>query len=261
MKNLIDIIWGTMRIQMKNSFARPMFQFCLIVAPITNTILLYYMFKNSQMDNFMTYVVVGAGLFSIWVCICFSSIGDINRERWYGTLSIIFSAPAGFNLIILGKIIGNTVLSLVSFGITILTAILLFHAKLVIANIFMLFISLLIGLCAFIVFSQIFAYLLTLSRKTTLYMNCLDIPISLICGFVIPIELLPGWVWPLAYLLPPTWVVKLVRGSFDTGLTTNVFLEYLAILVGQIIIYTILCHLLYKIIERRVKINASLEMV
>ncbi len=261
MRNLVDIIWGTMRIQMKNSFARPMFQFCLIVNPIAYTILLYYMFKNSQMDNFMTYVVIGAGLTSLWVCICFSSIGDINRERWYGTLSIIFSAPAGFNLIILGKIIGNTVLSLVSFVITLLTAILLFHAKLVITNIFMLMIALLLGLCAFIVFSQIFAYLLTLSRKTTLYMNCLDIPISLICGFVIPIELLPGWVQPLAYLLPPTWVVKLIRGSFDAGLTRNEFIKYFVILVGQIIIYAILCHLLYKVIERRVKINASLEMM
>ena len=261
MRNILDIIGGTMRIQMKNSFARPMFQFCLIVAPITNTILLYYMFKNSQMDNFMTYVVVGAGLSSLWACICFSSIGDINRERWYGTLSLIFTAPAGFNLIILGKIIGNTILSLISFGITVLTAILLFDAKLVITNIVLLIVALLIGLCAFIVFSQIFAYLLTLSRKTTLYMNCLDIPISLICGFVIPIELLPGWILPLAYILPPTWVVKLIRGSFDAGLTSNEFIKYFVILVGQIIIYAILCHLLYKVIERRVKINASLEMV
>lgn len=34
MKNIVSIIWGTMMIQMKNSFIRPMYRFCLIVNPI-----------------------------------------------------------------------------------------------------------------------------------------------------------------------------------------------------------------------------------
>lgn len=261
MINLIYIIWGTMKIQMQNSFVRPMFKFCLIIGPIANTILLYYMFRNSQMDNFITYVIVGAGLSSLWECICFSSIGDINRERWSGTLSLIFSAPVGFNLIILGKIIGNTVLSLVSFLITILTALLLFGETLVIHNIWVLLASLLISLCAFIIISQVFAYLLTLSRKTTLYMNCLCIPIALVCGFVVPVESLPSWVHPLSYVLPPTWVVRLIRGSFDTGISSNEYFRYFAILTAQIIIYAILCQMLFKIIDRSIKIKASLELM
>ena len=111
MKQLI-VIWDTLRLQMKNSFIRPMYRFCLIAAPIVQTILLYEMYKNSGQDNFTTYVMLGGGLMGLWSCICFSSAGDINRERYMGTLSLIFVTPANFSTIIFGKVLGNTVLSL-----------------------------------------------------------------------------------------------------------------------------------------------------
>jgi len=261
MKKIVSIILGTMKIQMKNSFVRPMYRFCLIVNPISNTILLYYMFRNSQMSDFMTYVILGAGLSSLWECICFSSVGDINRERWYGTLPAIFCAPAGFNLIILGKIIGNTVLSLISLGITVLTAGILFGAGIRIANLSGFLLAFLLSICTFVVISQVFAYLLTLSRKTILFMNCLSIPIALVCGFVIPVELLPNWIFPLSYSLPMTWAVKLIRGTFDVNFTENEYLFCLAILMIEILIYTIIFCLLYRIIDRKVKIKASLELM
>jgi len=261
MKNIVSIIWGTMMIQMKNSFIRPMYRFCLIVNPIANTILLYYMFRNSSMSDFMTYVILGAGLSSLWECICFSSVGDINRERWYGTLPVIFCAPAGFNLIVLGKIIGNTVLSLASLAITILTAKILFGASIHITNVPGFLLAFLLAVCTFVVISQVFAYLLTLSRKTTLYMNCMSIPIALVCGFVIPVEMLPKWIFPLSYSLPMTWAVKLIRGTFDANFTGKEYLHCLMVLMIEVIIFTAVFQMLYKIIERQVKIHASLELM
>ena len=38
---------------------------------------------------------------SLWSCICFSSAGDINRERFSVTLALIFAAPAGFPAIMI----------------------------------------------------------------------------------------------------------------------------------------------------------------
>lgn len=261
MKNIGSIVLGTMKIQMKNSFVRPMYRFCLLINPIINTILLYYMFRNSQMNDFMTYVIVGAGLSSLWDCICFSSIGDINRERWSGTLPMIFCAPCGFNLIILGKIIGNTVLSMISLVITVLTAKILFGAGIHITNVFGFLLAFILAVCAFIVISQVFAYLLTLSRKTTLYMNCLSVPIALVCGFVLPVELLPKWVHPLAYSLPMTWAVKLIRGTFDVNFTEEEYLFCFIILMIEVLIFIIALQLLYRIIEHQVKIKASLELM
>ncbi|MDF2544630.1 MAG: type transporter [Herbinix sp.] len=256
----IRVIWETMRLQMKNSFVRPMFRFCMIASPIVNTILIYEMFRNSGQVNFSTYVIMGAGLMSLWSCICFSSAGDINRERWTGTLSIIFSAPAKFQTIILGKILGNTILSMMTLVITMVTAKLLFHVSLRVESWGYLLVSILATIVCFVIVSIVIAYLLTLSRKTTLYMNCIEIPIELICGFVFPIEVLPDWVLPISYMLPPTWAIKLLRMSVAGITNANDYVRTFEILAGLIVLYTILAGVLYKIIDKQVRIRASLEV-
>lgn len=78
---MIRVIISTMFVQMKQSFARPMFRFCLIANPILNTILLYEMYRDSGETNYMAYAVLGAGLMGLWGCICFSSAGGVCDDR------------------------------------------------------------------------------------------------------------------------------------------------------------------------------------
>lgn len=255
-----SVLISTMVLQMKQSFARPMFRFCLIANPILNTILLYEMYRNSGEQNFLAYVVLGAGLMAVWGCICFSSAGDINRERYSGTLSLIFAAPAGFPSIILGKIIGNTILSLASIGISLVTAVILFRVPLYLGSPFYFLIALTATILAFIVISSVIACLLTLSRKTTLYMNCIEIPVILICGFVYPIEALPGWLRPVSYIFSPSWAVELLRMSVWGVEDSVLFWKKLLILLLLSGIYTIVSLILFRSIDRQVRINASLEV-
>lgn len=255
----IRVLWGTMILQMKNSFVRPMFRFCLFANPVVNTILLYQMFVNSQHENFMAYVILGSGLMGIWSCICFSSAGDINRERWSGTLSIIYTTPADFRFIIIGKILGNTVLSLATFGISFLTAKILFKAHFLLVSSWQFIIGFVGMIVCFALISIFLAYLLTLSRKTTLYMNLIEIPIILICGFVFPIDILPNWVQKISYALPPTWGVKLLRMSI-IGEQTSIFYETLLKLAFISAIYVLIIALLYRIIDNQVRIKGTLEM-
>ena len=255
----IRVIWDTLRLQMKNSFARPMFRFCLIVNPIASTVIIYEMFRNSGQDNFGTYVILGAGLMAIWSCICFSSAGDINRERWSGTLSMIFVAPAGFQLIIFGKILGNTLLSLLTLFISYITAKLLYGVDIIVDHPLYTVIAIVCAITCFIVFSTLIAYLLTLSRKTQLYMNLIEIPIILLCGFAFPVSFLPQWVHPISYILPPTWAVRLLRLSIHWT-TANEFLHTFIILVLVTAFYGIVTALLFKTIDKQVRRKATLEV-
>lgn len=258
MKNL-RVIWDTLRLQMKNSFARPMFKFCLIVNPIANTVLIYEMFRNSGQANFGTYVILGAGLMALWGCICFSSAGDINRERWYGTLSQIFIAPAGFQLIIFGKILGNTLFSLLTLLLSFVTAKMLFGVDIAVARPFYTLFALVCAVVCFIVFSTLIAYLLTLSRKTQLYMNLIEVPIILACGFVFPIEFLPAWVRPISYAMPPTWAVKLLRLSVETAGGTE-FWRVFGVCAAVTLGYGIAAALLFRVIDRQIRKSAALEL-
>lgn len=250
----------TMLLQMKKSLIRPMYRFCLFANPIVNTILLYEMFLNSGREDFGTYVFLGAGFMGLWACICFSSAGDINRERWEGTLSLIFVAPAGFHWIITGKILGNTLLSLLSMVISFLTAKILFGITISIPHPFLFVVAMLVVIITFSILSELLAYLFTLSRKTTLYMNCIEIPIIFVCGFVVPHDALPEWIQMVGQCLPPTWAVKVLRMSLETNVQMGTFTSNLMTVIGINLIYLLGIFCLVKKIERQVRINASLEV-
>ena len=50
--------------------------------------------------------------------ILWSSATDIDRERWMGTFELLLIAPVRFPTILLGKILGNTALGILSAALT-----------------------------------------------------------------------------------------------------------------------------------------------
>jgi len=278
-KSYMQIIISTMQLQMKQSFARPMFRFCLICNPIVNTIFLYEMFLQRGMDAFLNYVVLGAGLMGIWGCICFSSVGDINRERWSGTLPLIYVAPGGFGLIIFGKVLGNTLMSMLTFVLSYVTAGVLSGQWLVIPHVGYFCLSLFLTIACFVVVSLCFAYIMMLSRKTELYMNLIEIPLVFICGFTFPTEILPMWAQNISNALAPTWAVRLLRLSFYRegeplansfigiekyigfeNAFSALYLEYMGILLIELAILVVFTIGLYHWMDKRIRIRATLEV-
>jgi len=256
--NSSSVLLTSMQVQLQQTFVRPMFKFVLFVSPFLVTIILGEMYRYSTADNFVAYVVLGSGLWNLWTCIAFSSAGDINRERFSNTLSVIFSAPADFRLILLGKILGNTLLAICSFSLSVIFATILYRNPIIVNNWLILTISLVLTIIAFIIMSIFMAYLLTLSRKTTIYMNCLEIPFALIWGFVFPIENLPQFAQYIAWVFPPTWAIRLLRYSATE--TEYGFWENFIPLAITMIIFTILAMLLYKVIFKQTKILGTLDM-
>ncbi|MCL2854450.1 MAG: ABC transporter permease [Defluviitaleaceae bacterium] len=253
-----SVIWTSMTLQMKQTFARNMFKFTLFVGPLLTTIVLGEMFRFSGADSFVAYVVLGSGIWSLWNSIAFSSAGDINRERFTNTLSIIFSTPADFRKILLGKIFGNTILSMGSFFLSVFFAIILYRPTIYVANWGLLFVALILTIAAFIIMSIFIAYLLTLSRKTTIWMNCLEVPFALLCGFVFPIENLPQVVQYFSWAFPPTWAVRLLRYPVtETGYT---FTEALIPLLITMAVFALLAGFLYKAIFKQAKVLGTLDM-
>lgn len=255
-----SVLLSTMVLQMKQSFARPMYQFCLIVSPILNTVLLYEMFRNSGNANFASYVILGSGLMSLWSCICFSSAGDINRERSSGTLALIFAVPARFSSIILGKILGNTLLSLASIVISIVTALVIYHAPFSLSSPAYFLIALIGMIGSFVVISSVIACLLTLSRRTSLYMNCIEIPFILLCGMSFPIDVLPSCLQAISRCLAPTWAIELLRMTVQGITDPALFWRNFAIMTILSVAFALFSAWLYKVIDRAVRINATLEV-
>jgi len=253
-----SIILTSLGLQMKQTFARPMFKYTMIVGPLLYTIILGEIFRNASAASFVAYVVLGSGLLNLWNSIAFSSAGDINRERFSNTLSIIFTAPADFRLILLGKIIGNTILSLGAFFLSVFFAIAIYRPEINVHSWHLLSLSLILALVAFIVVSIFIAYLLTLSKKTELWMNCLTYPFAIVFGFLFPIENLPQAIQYISWIFPPTWAVRLMRYSVVD--TSYAFTDALIPLLITTAIFVALAGLLYRAIFRQAKVNGTLDM-
>lgn len=258
-ESICKVIASTMFLQMKNSFARPMFRFCLLCNPVMNTIFLYLLYSGRGIDSFLNYVILGAGLMGIWGCICFSSVGDINRERYSATLCLIYNSPTGFGTVILGKILGNTFLSLFTFVLSFITSFVLSGKILYIAYPLHFLLAFVVMIVCFTVISVGTAYAMMLSRKTELYMNLIELPVVFLCGFTFPIEVLPQWVQNISNLLAPTWAVRLLRSS-ASGSGMDMYYKGMGIEMIEIIACIVITVILFGFVDKRVRIKATLEV-
>lgn len=253
-------IWKSCTIQMNQSFSRATFRFCVVVQPIIYAIIVYMMFRNSGIENFTAYVILGTGILTLWSTICFSSAGDIERERYMGTLQVISAVPTSFKTIILGKVLGNTLLGLSSMVITFTFVWLVFKEGLTITHPFYFLLALFIAILSFMAISMLLAAVFTLSRNSRALMNCLEYPVFILCGVLFPIEVLPIWVRPLSYILSPTWAVKLLRGS-SLGISDwRVFYTELSMLLLITITYSLAAYFLFDKIDSETRIHATLEV-
>lgn len=252
------IILSSCGIQMKQSFARATFRFCVLAQPILYAIITYMMFRDSGQENFIAYVVLGTGLLSLWSSICFSSAGDIERERYMGTLEIITSTPAKFEVIMFGKIIGNTIWGIFSMIITFIFVTITFRVPVKIENPVIFFIIFILSMLSFIAISMLMAAFFTLSRNSRALMNCLEYPVFILCGIMFPINILPLWTRPISYILSPTWAVELLRSSVLGIKDINQFYTKTLILISITIIYFTAALKLFKKIDVETRIKATL---
>lgn len=245
--------------QFRTSIGRPMFRFCVIAQPIIFGLLLGMIYlERSEMD-FTIYAVFGSGLSTFWSSICFSSASDIHRERWYGTLETIYAAPAGFKWIVLGKIIGNSVWGFLSICLSFSVVSLVFQKRIMVDNILWLIIGLSVMTLSLVAIGYLFAALFTLSRNARVLMNFMEFPIYILCGILFPIEQLPALLRTVAYVLSPTWAVKIIHYAVWGG-TWNEVLPYILGLLLLTVVYAMLSLIMFKKIDVKCRVEATLEV-
>ena len=261
MHRSIKVIISSCRLQIKQSFSRSMFKFCIIAYPILAAITFYFIYSGNSDETLISYVFLGTAITSMWTSISFSSAGDIDRERFMGALEVIFSAPTKFRTIMLGKVIGNTILGVVSMFISFFMVTFLFKVKFTLVHPFLFLLSMMVGIVSFIFIAMLLSGLLAISRNTRVLMNCIDYPVFILCGTFFPLEVLPIWIRPLSYLLSPTYVLKLARISISGITDYSVFNIHMLGLVIITLLYFIGYLKFYKIIDIKARKEATLEVL
>lgn len=255
---VINVIFASMVIHIKQSLVRKTYTFIIFLQPILYSVLFYMIFKNNTEINIAEYIIIGTGIISLWSSIIFSSAGDIERERYIGTLEIIMSAPTKFIVIFTGKVLGNVILGVLSMIISLVTVRYLFKLKVVIENPIEFIIVFTLTIIGFSIMALLLAAIFTLSRNSRLLMNILEYPIYILCGVIFPISILPTWLTYISKCLIPTWSVSLLRESLVGIPNKNHFYEQIGIFIIIIAIYAVISLSLFNKIILKTKNSSDL---
>lgn len=256
--NNIRVICSTFKLHLSQSFSRATFRFCIIVQPLIYTFILYMMYRNSGIENYINNVILGSGLCSLWSAICFSSAGDIERERYMGTLENIFCCPSRFTTIMLGKILANTFLGLTGMLLSITFTKLFFNQSMIIINPVEFMISFILMLFSFVSVSLIICPIFTLFKNARALMNCLEYPIFIIGGFVFPVSMLPKIIKPISYIFSPMWAIEILKESSFGIINMNSFYKKVTLLIIISIVYIAISKLLFNKIDKKTRIEGTL---
>ena len=257
----LRIIFSSAILQMKQSFGRSMFKFCMLAYPLLYGFTLYMLYKEHSSADIMAYVMLGSAVSSLWGTISFSSAGDINRERFMGALEVIFNAPSKFYYVMLGKVLGNTVLGVGSMLISIIFVSFLSGYAFQVMHVGAFIVVVLLGVLSFAAVGMMLSGLLAISRSTTILMNIMDYPIMILCGIAFPINILPSWTWPLSYILSPTHFLALARMCVIGTDSVVLFYHHLIWLIGLTLFYALLSIFAYRMIDVKARKDATLGVV
>ncbi|MEX3625416.1 ABC transporter permease [Viridibacillus arvi] len=254
---LLRVMLSSFKTQLKQSFARETFRFVILFQPIFYSCLLYFMFSQSQIENVGEYVVISTGIMNLWSAIIFSTAGDLERERFMGTLEPLFASPSDFKFIFLGKVFANLLLGLFSLIVSFVVTRFIFDIPVVITNPLQFGIAFVLTCISFMVISLIVALLFALSRNARLMMNSMEYPIYILCGIVFPITYLPSFLQYISYGLSPTWAVELLRMAMIGGSHLE-FIHGMTILFVLTVIYFLISMVLFKKIDHITRVKGTL---
>jgi len=252
---------ASIKMQIMNLLHNNLMMFVIYVQPIMYAGLMYLMFKESDIDNFVSYIVLGTGMMNLWSAIVFSAAGAIQHERYMGTLEYLNAVPTSFQIIILGKVVGSVIVGLASSGIGYLFILLLSRQTLDIKHGVWFGIIVLLVILSYIAISMMIAALYASFRQARDLLNATEFPVFILCGLMFPIEMLPAWSTPLSFILSPTWGVKLLRMCIGGIKNATIFYIDLIFLIGLTLLYFIASVFLYKKMVVKFRETGSLGVV
>jgi ABC-2 type transport system permease protein len=170
----------------------------------------------------------------------------INFELRLGSLERLLLAPISIAAVLLGKVLGGAI-----FGFLMTTIVTIFSVAVLRLHPNVLYLILII-LPSLFVFSSLGALLCVMVREVFEAQTLLNLPRFLmifLSGVVYPISKMPLTLQYFSYVLPLTYTIDGLRGSFSTGLSKMVLWDASILIIFFIVFIFPAIKLLYKKFE------------
>jgi ABC-2 type transport system permease protein len=140
-------------------------------------------------------------------------------ERRQGTLELLVTSPVPFPYLVIPMTLSLATIGAYSIAVTLLWGRFVFGIPIAVKDP----LAFLAAVAVTVVAIGMLGFLLAIGsvryRTAWALGNALEMPVWLICGFLVPIANLPTWVRPISWMLAPTWGMAGIRAA-ATGTST-----------------------------------------
>lgn len=218
---------------------------------------IFLMYRGSTAGQAeMLSAAVGASMMGVWSSTSTTSAFALQMARRQGTLELLVAAPTPFSLLILPITLSMATIGAYSMLTTLLWGRLVFGINLDIADPVMFVVSVLVTILAIGMLGFLVALGSVRYRSAWALGSALEMPIWLICGFLVSVSSLPVWVRPLSWVLAPTWGLSAIHAATEG----RDALAPLAICLGLGITYVIAGILLSRVLLDSARSRATLAL-
>ena len=184
-----------------------------VIYPLFFATTVFMVYRQNGDESALVAAAVGASVMGVWSAVSTTASSSLQQERRQGTLELLVAAPTPFSLVVLPITVSMATIGLYSLVATLLWGRLVFGIHVSFDQPLVFLVAALVTALAVGVMGFLEAVTSVRYRSSWALGAALELPIWLICGFLVPLSLLPDWVRPISWLLPPTWGVAAVRDA------------------------------------------------
>lgn len=151
---------------------------------------------------------------------------SVAREREMGTFDQLLVSPMGPLEILIGKAIPAIIIGIFEGSIILTAGIFILNVPFT-GNLFMLYLSLLVFVCAAVGVGLFISSLCSTQQQAILGAYVFINPSVLLSGYATPIETMPYWLQVITYANPLRYIIVILKGSFLKAMPPSVILSNL----------------------------------
>lgn len=209
----------------------------------------------------LVYTVIGGGIMGMWSGLVFTSTYDIRADRREGTLELIVGSPTPLRRVVGFRSLMNIMAGSTSMLAAVAAAVLIFNysfAGINITGVIVSFLLLLFGLWCMGIF---LANMLAWSRLSGTFVDLLEMPIALLCGFMYPISVLPGWMQQISVIFPIRWALEGLRTSMKGALVNQELVTTWLLALGISLIFLLLARWFDGKVHDHIRVTGELHSI
>ncbi len=209
----------------------------------------------------LVHVIIGGGIMGLWSSLVFTSFYDISNDRREGTLELIVGSPTSLTTVLAVKTLSNILTGSLSLVLSFLAAILLFHISIPTRNLPFILGSLLVLLFGFWCIGLFLAHFRVWSRLTGMFVNYLELPVSILAAYMFPIDYLPRSILWLSDSIPMRWGVTGLNSSFQSPLQFPAIWPDWLLALAVSLAYLLAATLLSKRVHDMIRVSGELSSI